>query len=145
MVVTISMLLFGLMCLLVLACLAVLLAVSPERRARLWYAVFIISFMPWAWLLYSRPAADGLGWLYLMPLIWISTTLWFIMVSPASRNFIQPAGGTGEPGMLTQERLRGIGGSREALRYYFGLLLIALIVIMTFMFSAAAFSVSDPY
>jgi hypothetical protein len=87
----------------------------------------------WSWLLLARPERIGIGLLYVLPLAWVALTFYFSLPNAAPGNF---APQTGEPTNMTQERLRGREGTREALTFYFGIVLIGLVVTLVFFISA---------
>jgi hypothetical protein len=127
-----TLLLFFFVAAFLLTCLLVLFALSSSKPAKGWYLFFLMSCLGWLCLLAFKPQwMNGLT-LFVIPMLWLAGTLKTsspFTLGSASHSF------NGEP-RVTQEQLKGRAGTLEALRLYFFLLVMALIVFIAF---AAAF------
>jgi hypothetical protein len=123
-----TLLLFFFVAAFLLTCLLVLLALSSSRPTKSWYLFFLVSCLGWLCLLAFRPQwANGIT-LFVIPVLWLAGTL--KASSPFTLgNVSHPL--NGEP-RVTQEQLKGRAGTLEALRLYFFLLVMALIVFIAF-------------
>lgn len=127
---TIKDLLFWFMASTTLVCLIILTVLVQNPRVKGWYVGFMASFLGWVGM-QSLPNPKPFINLvfYLLPMIWIAVTLAVTLPPLANGPAIPPQ--TGEP-HLTQEQLRGPSGTRQALNFYFALVVIALVTMMTF-------------
>lgn len=112
-----------------MACILVLQALARESRIKLGYAALAATFVFWAWNLHLLPPAVSSWWLYALPILWLILLFRFGFPVTSRREFPSLPG---EP-YFTQESLRGRPGRREALTFYFLLLLIGLIVGLVFL------------
>lgn len=110
------------------SCILILQALSSGFRLKIGYAALSATFVVWAWNLYVRPTGIQSWWLYALPVLWLILLFRYGFPSPQQHEF--PAI-TGEPG-YTQEYLGGARIRREALIFYFLLLLIGLILGIVF-------------
>jgi hypothetical protein len=133
---SISLLLFFFVAAFLLACLIVLFALSNTPQARAWYLFFILSSVAWMWVLWTRPSWINLLTLFILPFLWLAGSL--KASSPLTTGNIPQKRPDDEP-RVTQEWLRGRAGTREALRLYFLLLAIALVLFLAFFASIARF------
>jgi hypothetical protein len=130
--ITISTLVFFFLSAMVLACLLVLLALAQDRRHQIGYLILLFSFIAWDWSLYSLPRPTTSGWIYVLPLIWLILIFRFGFPRVTSHEFpVTP----GEP-RHTQEALRGDTGRREAITFYFAILLVGLLLTLMFLYTA---------
>lgn len=127
---TITDLLFTFISLAILGCMVVLFALSPDKRHKIGYVILILSFIAWDWFLYSLPRGTVNGWLYLMPLAWLILIFRYGFPITTPHQFPPQ---TAEP-HNTQESLQGASGTREALTFYFLLLMIGSIVLLLFLY-----------
>lgn len=122
---SIWLLLFYFVAAFLLACLIVLFALSKTTQARVWYLFFMLSGAVWLWVLLTRPDWVNTLTLFILPLLWLAGSL--KVSSPLTTGNVPQKRPNGEP-LTTQEWLRGSAGTREALRLYFLLLAIALVL-----------------
>jgi hypothetical protein len=124
--------LFLFISLLALTCMLVLFALARNRRHKVGYLMLMVTFLIWDWLLYSLPQRVAAGWLYLVPVVWLIVIFRYGFPSTTPHHFPpQP----GEP-LETQEALQGAPATREALTFYFLLLMIGAIVMLLFLYTA---------
>lgn len=116
-----------------MACLLVLLALSRTPLAKAWYAFFLLSSAAWLWVLWVHPQWTNALTLFILPLLWLAGSL--KVSSPLASGSI-PHPPDEEP-RTTQEQIRGPIGRLEALKIYFLLLAISLVLFLAFY---AAFS-----
>jgi hypothetical protein len=112
-----------------LTSLLVLFFLSKSRQAKGWYLFFIISSTAWLWFLVSKPQAVNGLLLFILPLFWLAGSL--KVSSPLTSGSTTPHTPNGEP-RVTQEQLKGRSGTLEALRLYFLLLAVGLVLLIAF-------------
>jgi hypothetical protein len=127
--ITISALMFFFLAAMALACILVLQALSLDTRLKAGYTALAVTYVLWVWQLYGVPIGPSAWWLYALPMVWL--ILLFRYGFSGLGGPRQFPSYTGEPS-YTEEALRGAAGTREALTFYFLLLLIALILGLVF-------------
>jgi hypothetical protein len=133
--ITITTLVFFFLSAMVIACFVVLLALARDRQHRIGFLILLFSFLVWDWALYSLPRTTTVGWLYILPLIWLILIFRFGFPRLASPQFPETPG---EP-RHTQDTLRGQAGKREAVSLYFAILLVGLLLSLMFLFSSTIY------
>jgi len=123
-----STLIFLFLAFMAVCCILILQALATSSRLKLGYAALAASFVLWVWNLYIRPTDIQSWWLYALPILWL--ILLFLYAFPKTRLNEFPSM-PGEP-RFTQEALGGARATREALIFYFLLLLIGLILGLVF-------------
>ena len=138
--VTVPSLLFLFLVMMTAACLLVLITINQNRRIRTWYLLVLATFIAWGVRLFQPAYGPQDGWLYLVPLAWLAGTfaLGFPKTSPDPFSGAISETGQGEP-RQTQEAIRGKAGTREALQFYFSLLFVVMIAVLTFYHLAASY------
>jgi hypothetical protein len=121
---------------LTLVSLIVLFFLAHARPLKIGYQMIMLSYVAWVWLLYAIPDNSlNIIWIYALPLAWLIVLFRFGFSKGA-----YPAEGPpqlGEP-RYTQEALRGSAGTQEALRFYFLLLFIGLVLLQLILFLAGS-------
>ena len=123
--ITVFVLAFFFLASLAFVCILVLQALALNPRLKAGYAAMALTYVLWIWALYNMPAGLAAWWVYALPLVWM--VLLFRFGFSGFGKVHQYPTFTGEP-RYTEESLRGRAGTREALTFYFLLLLIGLIL-----------------
>lgn len=130
---TLVTLLFYFLVALTIVTMVVLLLMAQRKEIKAGYTVFLFSYLGWLWLMNTLPTGSVAAfWIYGLPLIWL--VLLFRFGFPKT-NGQDMAPQLGEP-RYTQEFIRGEAGTREALTFYFLLLLIGLIILQFVLYLA---------
>jgi len=120
--------LFDLLAVLALVCILVLQGLAVSQRVKLGYSALALTFVVWAWRLSLAPSGTGTWWLYVLPMLWLILLFRYGFPGLPPREY-PPL--TGEP-YATQESLSGAPVRRQALTFYFLLVLISLILSLLF-------------
>lgn len=112
-----------------LACLMVLFVLSNTPQSKVWYLFFMLSGTIWIWVLLTKPNWINALTLFILPFLWLAGSL--KVSSPLTSGNVPPHRLNGEP-RVTQEQLKGRTGTLEAVKLYFLLLAIVLVLFMAF-------------